>query len=186
MVQYAKAKRGVFMKKRTWVIGAIVLFLLIGLFGSSDETEEVADSQDEVPAVEVATQETGPEEKPKPKKEPTEKEKIDKAIRGRVGDGDYRGVKLNKVTVNDNLGIDEDGYYIALVYLTFEVKNFEKTANKMMRKYSDDLVATLANKGFTNISEAAVFWEDEYNNRNLKYAYYFRDGSFYVMDTAGE
>ena len=32
---------------------------------------------------------------------------------------------------------------IALVHLTFGVKNREETANEMMRMYSDDLVATL-------------------------------------------
>ena len=55
-----------------------------------------------------------------------------------------------------------------------------------MKMYSDDLVATLAKKGITDISEAAIFWEDEYNNRNVKYAYEYKDGEFYIEDIAGE
>ncbi len=60
------------------------------------------------------------------------------------------------------------------------------TANQMMKMYSDDLVTTLAKKGIKDISEAAVFWKDSYNNRNLKYAYEYRNGGFYVTDVMGE
>lgn len=28
------------------------------------------------------------------------------------------------------------------------------------------------------MSEAVVFWKNEYNNRSLKYAYEFKDGNF--------
>jgi len=56
----------------------------------------------------------------------------------------------------------------------------------MMRMYSDDMVATLANQGVNDVSEAVVFWEDDYNNRTVKYAYEFMNGAFYVADIAGE
>ena len=52
----------------------------------------------------------------------------------------------------------------------------------MMRMYSDDLVATLANQGIDDISQVAIFWKDEYNDRDLKYAYEYRDGGFYITD----
>jgi hypothetical protein len=60
------------------------------------------------------------------------------------------------------------------------------TANQMMKMYSDDLVATIAKKGIQDISEAALFWEENYNNRNLKYVYEYRNGGFYVTDVMGE
>ena len=56
----------------------------------------------------------------------------------------------------------------------------------MTKLYSDDIVATLANKGIRDISEAIIFWEDNYNNRNLKYAYEDKNGGFYVTDVMGE
>ena len=65
-------------------------------------------------------------------------------------------------------------------------KNTHETANEMMKMYSDDLVATIAKKGIQDISEVAVFWEDNYNNRNLKHAYEYRNGGFYVTDVMGE
>ena len=55
-----------------------------------------------------------------------------------------------------------------------------------MRMYSDDLVATLAENGVTDISEAVIFWEDEYNNRTVKYAFEYRNGGFYITDIMGE
>lgn len=113
------------------------------------------------------------------------KSKIEKAIRDRIDDGDYLSAKLTKININDNLGAD-DGTCIALIYFDFDIKNTRNTANEMMRMYSDDLVATLANQGITDISEAAVFWKDDYNNRNVKYAYEYRNGNFYVADIAGE
>ncbi len=55
-----------------------------------------------------------------------------------------------------------------------------------MKMYSNDLMASLAKKGITDISEAAIFWEDKYNNRNVKYSYEYKDGNFYITDIAGE
>jgi hypothetical protein len=44
----------------------------------------------------------------------------------------------------------------------------------------------LANQGFEDITEAAIFWQDDYNNRSVKYAYEYRDGGFFISDIAGE
>lgn len=115
-------------------------------------------------------------------KELDRKDEIKKAIKVRLDEGKYSNVKLKDITINDNLGIDEPGYYIALVYLNFNVKNRVKTGNDVMALYSDDLVATLANKGIKDVSEVAVFWRDEYNNRDLKYAYEFKGEGFYLTD----
>lgn len=115
-----------------------------------------------------------------------QKSEIETAIRSRADDGDYTSTELDKITINENLGTDTPDDFVALIYFDFKVKNRRKTGNEVMRMYSDDLVATLAKRGMKNISEAAIFWKDKYNNRNVKYAYEYRDGGFYIIDIAGE
>ena len=81
----------------------------------------------------------------------TEAEQIEWAIRARIDEGVYKNTKLDRITVNENLGTEEDGDYIALVYLIFDIKNTKETGNEVMRMYSDDLAATLADQ-FSNIT----------------------------------
>ncbi len=128
----------------------------------------------------------GDSEQQKPVQEPmpeglTDAEQIEWAIRARIEEGTYRNVNLDRVEVNANLGTEDDGDYIALVYLVFNTKNTISTGNDVMRMYSDDLVATLAEQ-FSNVAQAAIFWQDDYNSRNLKYAYEYQDGNFYLTD----
>lgn len=111
---------------------------------------------------------------------------IETSIRDKFNSGDYTNAKLNSITINENLGTDTSDDYIALVYLKFDIKNSRETGNEVMKMYSNDLVAKLANEGITDISEVAVFWEDEYNNRSVKYAYEYKNDGFYIMDIAGE
>lgn len=112
------------------------------------------------------------------------KSEIETSIRGIFNNGDYTNANLNRITVNENLGTDVSNDYIALVYLKFDIKNSRKTGNQVMKMYSDDLVAKLAS--CSEISEISVFWEDEYNNRTVKYAYEHKNDGFYIMDIAGE
>lgn len=132
-------------------------------------------------AAEQAGKEPGTEQDPVKKR----KAEIEAAIRDRISGGDYKAAKLDKITINENLGTEADDY-IALVYFNFDRKNTRKTGNEVMRMYSDDLAASLAKKGITDVCEIAVFWRDDYNNRNVKYAYKFGNGAFRVMDIQGE
>ena len=50
------------------------------------------------------------------------KSEIEKEIRNRINEGDYSGAKLDRITINENLGTEEPDDYIALVYFTFERK----------------------------------------------------------------
>ncbi len=111
---------------------------------------------------------------------------IKSSIQSIIDDAGYQNTLVDKIAVNENLGTDAPDDYIALIYLVFDVKNSRGTGNQMMRMYSDDLVATMAQKGTTSISEVAVFWEDEYNSRTVKYVYEYRDGGFYLVDVMGE
>ncbi len=153
---------------------------------NSDEKTDAVESEEPEGQVETEKADENPEDKAgESKEELDEKSEIETTIKNRIKE-QYHNVTIDDIRINDDLGRDEEGYYIVLVDLRFEVKNRRKTANEMMRMYSDDLVAILAKKGIESISEACVFWEDEYNNRNLKYAYKFTDGNFYIMDVVGE
>ncbi len=111
---------------------------------------------------------------------------LERTVSGIIDSKDYTFAILKNIRVNEDLGHDDDGYYIVLVNFDFDVENTRETGNRTMRMYSDDLVASLANEGITNVSEAAIFWNDDYNNRSVKYAYTYRDGGFFIADIAGE
>lgn len=40
--------------------------------------------------------------------------------------------QIDRTTINDDLGTEADGNYIALVYLTWNQKNTGKTSKKML------------------------------------------------------
>ncbi|MCT4593186.1 MAG: hypothetical protein N4A57_02780 [Anaeromicrobium sp.] len=138
------------------------------------------------------TKETKGENKSITDKEKESKRKVDReseietTIRDKFYSEDYTNAKLSSITINENLGTDTSDDYIALVYIKFDIKNSRETGNKIMRMYSDDLVAKVAELGITDISEAAIFWEDEYNSRSVKYSYEYKNDEFYIMDIAGE
>ncbi|MFC4737186.1 excalibur calcium-binding domain-containing protein [Bacillus daqingensis] len=92
---------------------------------------------------------------------------------------------IENVRVNDNLSEDaESDTFIVLIDVEFPVQNTRDTGEDMMRAVSSDIAAHYANKGAGNVAEIAVFWTDTYHNRNLKFAYEYDDGAFYVMDEA--
>jgi hypothetical protein len=182
----------------------------------ADDQDELAEeeqaSQDEIePAVEEDTQtaeqiveapepevsapvETAPEKteeeilaQKKQDQIAARKAELERIFKNRLNEGDYYDTTLREIKINEDLGHEgPTTRYIALVYLNFTINNTRSTANDVMRLYSDDLVATVAAKGVRDISEAAVFWNDSYNNRSLKYAYVFSNNSFYLDDVMGE
>ncbi|GAA0735730.1 hypothetical protein [Clostridium oceanicum] len=150
----------------------------------SEKNKEIEESKQEV--VDDNKNLKNNENKNKPIEPKDHKSEIKTSIKDTFNNGDYTNAKLTSITINENLGTDVSNDYIALVYLKFDIKNRRKTGNKVMRMYSDDLVAKLADQGITDISEAAIFWEDEYNSRSVKYAYEYKNKGFYIMDVAGE
>jgi len=166
------------VKKYIALIMSVLMIFCMTACGKADTTETDVD----IPIEATDNDTTGENQDPKS----IRKSEIEKEIRNRINEGDYSGAKLDRITINENLGTEEPDDYIALVYFTFERPNTRITASKMTKLYSDDIVATLANKGIRDISEAIIFWEDNYNNRNLKYAYEDKNGGFYVTDVMGE
>ncbi|NBI08282.1 hypothetical protein [Senegalia massiliensis] len=147
--------------------------------------EEEKEREEDQKKQEAANEEENEAEK-KQREIESDKFNIKTAIKDRIDEGDYTNVTIDSITINENLGTEEDRDYIALVNLDFNVKNTRNTGNKVMRMYSDDLAATLANKGIKNLAEIAIFLKDEYNDRSVKYAYEYKNNGFYIMDIAGE
>ena len=79
---------------------------------------------------------------------------IEGVIAARVADK-MASTDIDGITVNADAS--NDGKYIALVNLTWNVKNSAETSKKMLAMYSEDLAATLANES-PDVSEVAVFW----------------------------
>ena len=72
----------------------------------------------------------------------TETREIEKILIDRIAE-QCTMTQIDRITINDDLGTEADGNYIALVYLTWGQKNTGKTSKKMLEMYSSDLAATL-------------------------------------------
>ncbi|NMD34209.1 MAG: hypothetical protein GYA84_09535 [Firmicutes bacterium] len=168
------------MRKRLlFILIVMIVFNMAGCNKAEKDDNEFTITNEEREVLKKSYEELDENERRKAELETT----VEDIIKNRDYGDD---VVIEDIAINRDMGRDEEGYYVALVRLKFERKNRRKTANEMMRMYSDDIVATLADKGVEDVSEAAVFWKDEYNNRNLKYAYEFKNGKFYITDVVGE
>lgn len=101
-------------------------------------------------------------------KEFTIEETIQNEI-NRIVSEDFNKTDINKVDVNLNAGRD-DGSYIVLPHLVWNVKNREGMTRDMLKQYSDHLAATLAD--IDEVSEITVFWEVPYHKENTNIAKY--------------
>lgn len=91
--------------------------------------------------------------------------------------------QIDRITINDDLGTDADGDYIALVYLTWDQTNTGTTSKKMLEMYSSDLAATLSKQN-SSVNEIAIFWTVPYLNDTAKCSYKRNVGGFVEMDMA--
>ena len=79
-------------------------------------------------------------------------------------------------------GTEEEGDYVALAYLTWNVKNKPEMTEQMLQIYSDDLAASLA-LDHPEVQAAALFWEVPYLNASTsKWSYRRKDGGMYMDD----
>lgn len=91
--------------------------------------------------------------------------------------------QIDRITINDDLGTEADGDYIALVYLTWDQTNMGTTSKKMLEMYSSDLAATLAKQN-SSVNEIAIFWTAPYLNDTAKCSYQRNGDGFVEMDMA--
>lgn len=95
---------------------------------------------------------------------------------------EYNGTDIESIELNENLGSEEEGDYIAIVRLTWNVPNSPKTSKEVLKMYSDDLAATVA-KECDKIAEIAIFWTvPNLNDAGAKCSYERKNGGMYEMD----
>ncbi len=155
------------MEKRFSILLALVLCLLLCACGTKQDETAVSSETE----LSMTTEETVAL---------TEKEQIEKILRERIEE-EYYNTVIDGITVNDDLGTEKENDYIALVYLTWNTRNSGKLSKTVLKMYSDDLAATLA-EGNDSVQEIAVFWTVPYLNDKAKCSYERVPNGFRVMD----
>ncbi len=111
-----------------------------------------------------------------------EKEKVEKKVKEYI-DENYTYTELDSITLNENLGTDDDEDYIAMVYLTWNQKNSGNTSKKMLDLYSSDMAARMYDD-MPEIQELAVFWTVPYlNNGSAKISFERSNSGMKYTDT---
>lgn len=160
-----------------WTIVAVVILAGIGSAGKKDQ------ENNELSVVSTNTESSIKETSDSPNEiEVTENKEMttEDIIRARIEEK-YRDTDVESITLNEHAGTDVEDDYIALVRLTWNVKNSGKTSKEMLSMYSSDLAATVAEK-CPNVQEIAIFWTVPYLNDNAKCAYERKNGNMYEMD----
>lgn len=142
------------------ILSTILLFSLVACSDNDDNTEVENKAEDAEVEEETDTngEEVQDEEEPK-EEELSREDKIKSVVEAIIHD-DLNSTDVNKLEVNENLGLD-DGSYIVLPHLKWNVKNKEKTTREMLEMYSDHLAVKLAEE--SDVSEITVFWEVPYH-----------------------
>lgn len=175
-----KPKKPFYKKWWFWVIVAIVIISIISSLGGNNNIDETTTS---------TTSETI-EENTSTKTEittnydaSTEEGKIESIITDRISDKFDEYTQVEKITINEDLGTDKKGDYVALVYLTWTQENSTDTSKEVLKMYSSDLAATVG-KETDSVQEIAIFWTVPYHgSATSKCAYERKNGNMYEMDT---
>lgn len=155
------------MRKRFLLLSALVLCLLL----CACETKQDGTNASSEIELNTATEETVAL---------TEKEQIEKILSERIEE-EYYNTVIDGITINDDLGTEKEDDYIALVHLTWNTRNSGKLSKTVLKMYSDDLAATLAEEN-DSVQEIAIFWTVPYLNDTAKCSYERVPNGFRVMD----
>lgn len=153
---------------------------------STTEVTTEAESTTETSTVDVpeivdnSKQETG-----SIKYAPNPKDKISSKVKSVIKDSaSQTKVSITSISVNENLGTDEENDFVVLAYLSFDVKNNAKMTKEMLVLLNNQIGANMAE--IDNISELTIFWEVPYlnsSNDNIAKANLLRnDKGFYFED----
>lgn len=117
--------------------------------------------------------------------EGTPERTIEEIAKARI-DEKYDETTIDRITINEDGGTDEEGDYIVLAYLKWDRKNKEDMTKEMLRMYCDDFAGTLAEKA-PNVSEVAMFWEVPYHGDKgtSKCSYERKNNEMYLTDKTG-
>ena len=80
----------------------------------------------------------------------TETQKIEKILTDRITE-QYTMTQIDRITINDDLGTEADGDYIALVYLTWDQKNIGMLPKYLITSSSKTLTSMLLLLDFKNL-----------------------------------
>lgn len=151
---------------------------------TTPEPEDTPQPTQEPSQTPTATPTPSPEptEEPVEEIDPVEQDKQDiEAAAREIIEEYYTNTDIDTVTVNENYGTDEDGDYILLVYLTWNVKNSVKMTNEVLAMCSEDFAARVGEQ-LENVQEVALFWTVPYHKETgtaVKYAYERRGEGMY-------
>lgn len=177
-----KVKKNGDSPKKHFIIAAVffVLSLVVAALSPSKPEDEVtvADNSSNKEEISTAPSETTSISESSEVTENVSTE--ERVIRTRIAEK-YADTDIDSITLNDDLGTEAEGDYIALVRLTWNVKNSGKTSKEMLSMYSSDLAATVAQECPT-IQEIAIFWTVPHLNDTAKCSYERKDDGMYEMD----
>ncbi|MDM5299472.1 hypothetical protein QUF51_15070 [Bacillus pumilus] len=73
----------------------------------------------------------------------------------------YTTASIEEIEINEDMGSEKPNKLIALIHLSFDVKNSAQTSYNMVEMYSDDLAAKIGTENDT-VNQIVVFWKVPY------------------------
>lgn len=141
-----------------WVIGIFAVLIVYGaVTGVNQAKEEIAEGDSSGEGEAVAEAEA--EEVEEPPAELSREEEI-QALVENVLEDELNNTEIRETSVNLDAG-KEDGNYVVLPKLTWDVKNNTKNTRDMLELYSDRIASHLGDE--EDINEITVFWEVPYH-----------------------
>ncbi len=96
----------------------------------------------------------------------------------------YTYTDIESISINDDLGTDEEGDYIILARLIWNQKNKASTSKEMLSMYSSDFAARIGIEQ-PSVSEVAIFWTVPYlDNASAKWSYERVDAGMQLSDNS--
>lgn len=132
-------------KQMAFVAVLLATLTLIGGCGNQEPSDTATES---APDTEVTT--TGAASAAETPVVLTETQKIEKILTDRITE-QYTMTQIDRITINDDLGTEADGDYIALVYLTWDQKNIGMLPKYLITSSSKTLTSMLLLLDFKNL-----------------------------------
>ncbi|NUI58974.1 hypothetical protein HUN88_04220 [Bacillus amyloliquefaciens] len=97
-------------------------------------------------------------------------------------ENNLKNVSVDKIELNQDMSKNKEKQYIALVHLSFNLKNTPERAKKITQTYSEDLAARISDK-VKSVDQLIIFWKIPYLNDNAVLAKnsYVRSGSHFII-----
>ena len=125
-----------------------VLLATLTLIGGCGNQEPSDTATESAPDTEVTT--TGAASAAETPVVLTETQKIEKILTDRIAE-QCTMTQIDRITINDDLGTEADGNYIALVYLTWDQKNIGMLPKYLITSSSKSLTSMLLLLDFKNL-----------------------------------